>query len=295
VNHLKDTFTVSERRAARVVGVSRSTLRYRVRIPESEPRLLERMEALVEKHPRYGYRRIWVLLRREGFPVNRKRIYRLWKKEGYRVPQVQHKRRRLGTSENGCLRHRAQYPHHIWTWDFIFDRDEQGRSLKWLTVIDEFTRECLVLLPERHLTSLDVIDQLIRLMNQKGVPAHIRSDNGPEFIASALRNWLARAEVGTLYVEPGAPWENGYAESFQARLRDELLNAESFADLREAQALACRWKREYNEERPHSSLGYLTPVEFAAARPDLPLGATPLAPGQASRSHEQRTLIAAGT
>ena len=295
MNHLKDTFTVSERRAARVVGVSRSTLRYQVRIPADEPRLLARMEALVRKHPRYGYRHIWALLRREGWKVNRKRIYRLWRQEGYRVPQIQHKRRRLGQSENSCFRLRPAYPNHIWALDFIFDRDERGRSLKWLTVIDEFTRECLVLLPERHLTSLDVIDQLIRLMNHKGVPAHIRSDNGPEFIARALRTWLERAEVGTLYVETGAPWENGYAESFQARLRDELLNAESFADLREAQALARVWKREYNEERPHSSLGYLTPAEFAAGQPDLPLGATPLAPGQAPSAYEQRTLTATGT
>ena len=295
MNHLKDTFTVSERRAARVVGVSRSTLRYSVRIPADEPRLLARMEELVRKHPRYGYRHIWALLRREGFPVNRKRIYRLWRQEGYRVPQIQHKRRRLGQSENSCFRLRPAYPNHIWAWDFIFDRDEHGRSLKWLTVIDEFTRECLVLLPERHLTSLDVIDQLIRLMNQKGVPVHIRSDNGPEFIARALRTWLARAQIGTLYVEPGAPWENGYAESFQSRLRDELLNAESFADLKEAQALARVWKREYNEERPHSSLGYLTPAEFAAGQPDLPLGATPLAPGQAPSAYGQRTLTATGT
>jgi putative transposase len=253
------------------------------------------MEALVRAHSRYGYRRIWALLRREGFRVNRKRIYRLWKREGYRVPQVQHKRRRLGMSENGCQRFRPEHQNHVWAWDFIFDRDERGRSLKWLTVIDEFTRQCHTLQPERHLTSLDVIDELIRLMNTKGVPAYIRSDNGPEFIAKAVRSWLSRAEIGTLYVEPGAPWENGYAESFQARLRDELLNAESFADLREAQALAHLWKREYNEERPHSSLGYLTPDEFAARRPDLPLGATPLAKGQAPSTHEQWTLIAAGT
>ena len=184
MNHLKDTFTVSERRAARVVGVSRSTLRYHVRIPADEPRLLARMEALVRKHPRYGYRHIWALLRREGWKVNRKRVYRLWRQEGYRVPLVQHKRRRLGTSENSCFRLRAEYPNHIWAWDFIFDRDERGRSLKWLTVIDEFTRECLVLLPERHLTSLDVIDQLIRLMNQKGVPAHIRRACYESFVNS---------------------------------------------------------------------------------------------------------------
>jgi putative transposase len=292
---LRSEFAVSERRACRLAGQARSTQRYLSHPPADEARLLARIEALVKKHPRYGYRRIWALLRREGFGVSRKRIYRLWKREGYRVPQVQHKRRRLGASDNSCFRFRPEFPNHVWAWDFIFDRDERGRSLKWLTVIDEFTRQCLTLTPERHLTSLDVIDELIRLMNTKGVPAYIRSDNGPEFIAKAVRNWLARAEIGTLYVEPGAPWENGYAESFQARLRDELLNAESFADLREAQALARMWKREYNEQRPHSSLGYLTPVEFAARQPDLPLGATPLAPDQASSRHEQRTLIAAGT
>lgn len=278
-----------------MAGQSRSTQRYLSRPPADEARLLARMKALVKKHPRYGYRRIWALLCREGFRVNRKRIYRLWRREGYRVPQVKHKRHRLGMSENSCARRRPEYPNHIWAWDFIFDRDERGRSLKWLTVIDEFTRECLTLLPERHLNSLDVIDELIRLMNRKGVPAHIRSDNGPEFIAKAVRSWLERARVGTLYVESGAPWENGYAESFHARLRDELLDVESFADLREAQALARIWKREYNEERPHSSLGYLTPAEFAARQPDLALGATPLAPGQAPSAHEQRTLIAAGT
>jgi len=278
-----------------VVGQSRSTQRYLSRPPADEVRLLARMKALVKKHPRYGYRRIWALLRREGFRVNRKRIYRLWRREGYCVPQVKHKRRRLGMSKNSCARHRPEHPNHIWAWDFIFDRDERGRSLKWLTVIDEFTRECLVLVPERHLTSLDVIDELIRLMNRRGVPAHIRSDSGPEFIAEAVRTWLSRAEVGTLYVQPGAPWENGYAESFHARLRDELLDVESFADLREAQALARIWKREYNEERPHSSLGYLTPLEFAARQPDLSLGDMPLAPDQAPSAHEQRTLIAAGT
>ena len=294
MSRLRSEFAVSERRAYRLVGQHGQTQRYVPLVPEDEPAILERRQALVRAHPRYGYRMIWACLRREGFRVNRKRIYRLWKREGYKVPQVQHKRRRLGTSENGCARFRPCYKNHIWAWDFIFDRNERGRSLKWLTVIDEFTRECLELLPARHLTSLDVIDRLIAFMNEKGVPAYIRSDNGPEFIAKTIRAWLSRAGVSTLYVEPGAPWENGYAESFQARLRDELLNAESSANLREAQALARMWNREYNEERPHSSLGYLTPAEFAARQPDLPLGATPLAPGQAASSNEQRTLIAAG-
>jgi len=294
VNHLLRTFTVSERRAARLVGVSRSTLRYQVRIPEDEPRILARMQILVGRHPRYGYRRIGDLLRREGFRINQKRIYRLWKREGYRVPQTQHKKRRLGTSENACHRYRPQHKNHVWTWDFIFDRDEQGRSLKWLSILDEYTRECCTLRCERSLTALDVIDELIRLMHSRGIPGHVRSDNGPEFIARAIRSWLAHAGVGTLYVEPGAPWENGYAESFHARLRDELLNAESFANLREAQALGARWQREYNEERPHSSLGYLTPKEFAAGLADLPVGATPLPPDQPLH-HDQRTLTTVGT
>lgn len=280
MNHLKVTFPVSERRAARLVGVSRSTLRYQARLPDDEPRLLVRMEVFVRKHPRYGYRRIGDLLRREGFRANHKRIYRLWKKEAYRVPRAQHKKRRLGTSENACHRRRPEHKNHIWAWDFIFDRDEGGRSLKWLSIIDEYTRECPTLLCERSITAVDVIDELIRLMHTRGVPKHIRSDNGPEFIAQAIRTWLARAGVGTLYVEPGAPWENGYAESFHARLRDELLNAESFANLREAKALGERWRGEYNEERPHSSLGSLTPAEFAASLAGLPVGATPLPPGQ---------------
>ena len=280
MKHLQDTFSVSERRAARLVGVSRSTLRYQPRLPSDEPRLLLRMKALVQEHPRYGYRMIGELLRREGFRANHKRIYRLWKREGYRVPRRQHKKRRLGSSENACHRHRPCYMNHIWTWDFIFDRDEGGRSLKWLSVLDEYTRECLTLNPERSITAADVIDELIRLMTRRGVPAYIRSDNGPEFIAHAIRTWLARAGVGTLYVEPGAPWENGYVEAFHSRLRDELLNAESFANLREAQALAARWKKEYNEERPHSSLGYLTPSEFAATQADLPVEATLLPPDQ---------------
>lgn len=280
MNHLQGTFTVSERRAARIVGVSRSTLRYEARLPDDEPRLLARMETLVRKHPRYGYRRIGDLLRREGFRANPKRIYRLWKREGYRVPRLQHKRRRLGASENACHRHRPEHENHIWTLDFIFDRDEHGRSLKWLSIVDEYTRVCPTLRCARSITATDVIDELIGLMKTRGVPAYVRADNGPEFIAKAIRTWLARAQVGTLYVEPGAPWENGYVEAFHARLRDEFLDAESFANLREAKALGERWRREYNHERPHSSLGYLTPSEFAAGLAALPVGATPHPPGQ---------------
>jgi len=284
VKQLEKRFAVSERRACRLVGQHRSSQRYQPEPPDDEPRLLEAMAALVKKHPRYGYRRIGASLRRQGWQVNRKRIYRLWKREGYRVPRQQHKKRRLGSSENACHRHRPLHKNHIWAVDFIFDRDEGGRSLKWLSVVDEYTRECPTLQCERSVTALDVIDELIRIMQVRGVPAHIRADNGPEFIAAAIRSWLRDAGIGTLYVEPGAPWENGYAESFHARLRDEFLNAEVFANLREAKALGEQWRREYNHERPHSSLGSLTPDEFAAGLPAPPVGATPLPPGQAPPS-----------
>jgi len=190
VNRLVNEFAVSERRACRLVGQSRATERHVREIPEDEPVILARMKELVRAHPRYGYRRIWALLRKEGFNVNRKRIYQLWKTEGYKVPQVQHKKRRLGTSENGCARFRPEYPNHIWAWDSIFDRDECCRSLKWLTVIDELTRECLELLLARHLTSLDVIDRLIVLMNQRGVPAYIRSACYESFVNSP--SWAIR-------------------------------------------------------------------------------------------------------
>lgn len=243
----------------------RSTQRYEPRRPEEEEVLVARMLQLVRRHPRYGYRRIWALLRREGWQVNRKRIHRLWRKEGLRVPCKAHKKRRLGSSENACARRKPERKDHVWAWDFIHDRTSNGGALKWLSVVDEFTRECLVLEVARSITAEDVKDELIGLFRRRGAPEHIRSDNGPEFIAKALRQWLERASVGTLYIEPGAPWENGYAEAFHGRLRDELLNAEEFTGVREAKALARAWKEDYNWHRPHSALGYRTPAEYAAA------------------------------
>jgi putative transposase len=222
------------------------------------------MLELVRRHPRYGYRRVWALLRMEGWLANRKRIWRLWKIEGLKVPQKRRKRMRLGTSDNGCIRRRAERKDDVWAWDFIFDRTENGRSIKWLSVIDEFTRECLVLEVNRTMTANDVVDVLIDLAALRGLPRHIRSDNGPEFIAGAIRSWLAGAKVQTLYIEPGSPWENGYAESFHSRLRDELLDVEVFMSLAEAKALAMAWRLEYNHRRPHSSLKYQTPAAFAA-------------------------------
>jgi putative transposase len=262
---VRHRLAVSERRACRALGQPRQTQRYRARVPEQEHRLVERMLALVREHPRYGYRRVWALLRREGWRVNRKRVYRLWRREELRVPQKARKKRHLGHSGNGCARRRAERADHVWAWDFIFDRTAGGRPLKWLSVVDEYTRECLALVAARSITAEGVLDVLAELFVVRGVPAHLRSDNGPEFIARALRQWLERAQAKTLYIAPGAPWENGYAESFHSRLRDELLNMEEFASVAEARVMAERWQLEYNHRRPHSALGYQTPAEFAAA------------------------------
>ena len=267
MQQLSESFKVSERRACRVLGQPRSTQRQQRRERADEKPLVARMLALVGKHPRFGYRRIWALLRREGWKVNRKRIYRLWRREGLKVPRKKRKKRRLGQSENGCTRRRALGKDHVWCWDFIHDRTSDGRPLKWLTVEDEYTRECVALEVGRSMTATRVIEVLQGLFAQRGRPVHIRSDNGPEFIAWAIREWLGSCEVEVLYIEPGAPWENGYAESFNSRLRDELLESEDFSSPLEARVLGQAWKGEYNHERPHSALGYRTPAEYAATCP----------------------------
>lgn len=277
MSHVRQTLgeeEVSERRACQVLGQPRRTQRYQARQADDEPALIQRLLKLVGKHPRYGYRRIWALLRREGWAVNRKRIWRLWKREGLKVPQNKHKKRRLGVAANGCTRRPATGKDQVWALDFIFDVTAQGRSLKWLSIVDEFTRECLALEVSRQFKAPDVIDVLRDLVLIRGTPAHVRCDNGPEFIAQAVRRWLATSRIGTLYIEPGSPWQNGYAESFHSKLRDELLAVEIFETLREARALAMAWRLEYNHRRPHSSLHYQTPAAFAAAcvpRPPLRL------------------------
>lgn len=255
---------VSERRACRALDQPRTTQRYCPVPKGDEPRLESRLWELVRAHPRFGYRRMTALLRREGWRINRKRVYRVWRRQGLRVPQKTRKKRRLGHSGNSCIRLRPEHKDHVWTWDFVFDRTSNGRTLKWFSVVDEYTRECLALEVNRRLTSRDVIDVLADLFVVRRVPRHIRSDNGPEFIALAIRRWLEQTDVKALYIEPGAPWENGYGESFQSRLRDELLNVEEFATVAEAQTLARSWRADYNHRRPHSSLDYQTPAEFAA-------------------------------
>ncbi len=230
-------------------------------------RLVERMIVLSRENPRYGYRRVWALLRREGWLVNKKRVHRLWREEGLKVPEKQRKRLRLteGGSENGCTRKRAEHKDHVWSYDFVMDRTEDGRRLKMMPVVDEHTRECLAIEVERSITAEDVVGTLARLFRQRGAPTFIRSDNGPEFVARALKRWLAISEVGTLYIEPGSPWENAYAESFIGRFGDELLKREAFAGLVEAKVLVADYREHHNHRRPHSALGYRTPSEFAAS------------------------------
>ena len=264
--HVRKKLNVSERRACRAVDQPRSTQRYVGRRASGDRPLLERMVVLSKDNPRYGYRRVWALLRREGWPVNKKRIHRLWREEGLKVPEKQRKRRRLseGASENGCTRRRAEQKDHVWSYDFVMDRTENGRRLKMMPIVDEYTRECLSVEVERSITAEGVVATLGRLFRQRGEPTFIRSDNGPEFIAEAVKHWLELSEVQTLYVEPGSPWENAYSETFISRLGDELLKREMFTSLPEAKVLVEEHRSYYNHKRPHSALGYRTPVEFRA-------------------------------
>jgi len=267
---------VSERHACRVLSQPRSSHRYERKPSSDEARLVARIHELVRQHPRFGYRRITAMLKREGFQVGFDRVYRLWRREGLKVPKKPRKKRRLGSSANGCVRHRVERRNQVWAWDFIFDRTSSGTSLKWLSVVDEYTRECLCLKVSRRMTNSDILEVLRGLFVAHGVPEYIRSDNGPEFIAKGLRQWLERSSVGPLYIEPGSPWENGYAESFHSKVRDEFLGCEVFESLRSATSLGTSWRRQYNEVRPHSSLGYVTPAEFArTCVPSAPASATP--------------------
>lgn len=254
---------VSERRACRVLGQPRATQRRPRFIPDDEPRLVGRITKLASDYGRYGYRRITALLRREGWRVNHKRVERLWRREGLKVPQRQPKRRRLWFNDGSCVRLRPEHRDHVWSYDFVEARTHDGRAFRMLTVIDEFTRECLAIDVARKLSSEDVLERLSDLFIHRGVPEHIRSDNGAEFTATKVREWLQRIDVKTLYIEPGSPWENGYVESFNGKLRDELLEREIFDTLWEAKVIIERRRREYNTVRPHSSLGYRPPAPEA--------------------------------
>ncbi|MCA1738596.1 MAG: IS3 family transposase [Actinobacteria bacterium] len=264
VKHLQKNFEVSERRACQVLGQPRSSQRYISTKADIDTALSQRLVALSRENPRYGYRRVWALLRREGWRVNRKRVQRVWREAGLMVPSKECKRRRMGASENSIIRRQAEYIDHVWSYDFAMDATEDGRRLKIMPIVEEYSRECLALETERSITAEDVVETLARLFTERGAPSFIRSDNGPEFIAKAVKRWLAASGVETLYIEPGAPWENAYSETFISRLRDELLNREEFANLKEAKVLAEDYRDHYNHHRPHGALGYLTPTEFAA-------------------------------
>ena len=239
------------------------TQRYAPQIVDEEERLAARIIALATQYGRYGYRRITALLKEEEWQVNHKKIERIWKREGLKVPQKQPKRRRLWLNDGSCIRLRPECKDHVWSYDFVMARTSDGRSFRILTILDEYSRECLAMKVDRHISSQDVIDQLYELFLLRGVPKHIRSDNGPEFTAKKIRDWLTELGVKTLFIEPGSPWENGYIESFNGKLRDELLNREIFTTLIEAKILIEQWRQEYNHVRPHSALRYRPPAPEA--------------------------------
>lgn len=255
------TYRYSQRRACRLVGLARSTARYQLQARPADEQLAQQLREQASRHPTYGYRRIAAVLRRTGQRVNVKRIHRLWKREGLQLPRRRARKRRYG--ETKAMVQKAERRNHVWTYDFLEDRTERGGKLRILAVVDEFTRECLLLYVGRSISSQRVMDLLAWLFQLHGQPDHLRSDNGPEFIAHALQRWLAEERCQTVYITPGSPWENPYIESFNGRLREECLNRYSFATGREAQLILEQWRLEYNLERPHSSLGYLTPTEFA--------------------------------
>lgn len=270
---------VSERRACRVLGQGRATQRYAPLPRDDEEPLTARIVELAGTYGRYGYRRVTAMLRHEAWgawEVNHKRVERIWRRSGLKVPKRQPKRGRLWFNDGSCVRLRPECKDHVWAYDFVTGRTHDGRAFKMLTIVDEYTRECLAIDVARNLTSDDVLERLTWLMVTRGVPGHIRSDNGPEFTAKAVRGWLGRVGVRTLFIEPGSPWENGYIESFNGKLRDELLNGEIFYTLKEAKVLIERWRVEYNTVRPHSALGYRPPA------PRVLFGASAAGPGSAA-------------
>ncbi len=260
---------VSERSACRVLGQHVRVQRYKPKVRDDEAALTAMIIDLAKQYGRYGYRRITALLKAEGWHINHRRVERIWRQEGLKVPQKQPKRGRLWLNDGSCVRLRPEHRNHGWAYDFVFDRTHNGRVLKLMTVVDEYSRQSLTIEVARRLTSQDVIRVLTRLMLQHGVPKHIRSDNGPEFVAKKVRAWLQRLEVGPLFIEPGSPWENGYIESFNGKLRDELLNGEIFYTVTEARVLIEAYRKHYNRVRPHSSLGYRPPAPEAIPGPPI--------------------------
>ena len=284
---------VSERRACQVISQPRMTQRYKTKRPDKDKALTAEIRRLAKKHKRYGYRMITAKLRQDNWNVNHKRVQRIWQKEGLQVPYRRKFKKANGSSQNSCCLKKAEYKNHIWTYDFMSDQTEDGRRLKLLTVLDEFTRESPAIEVGRSIRAKDVIAVLEYLFMVRGAPKYIRSDNGPEFIADAIKKWLKKKHVETLYVEPGSPWENGYIESFNGKFRDEILNREIFYSVKEAKVLVEDWRLEYNNHRPHSGLGYMTPAGFASL---CIASASPTAqPQQYTTEQVDNSLIKGGT
>ena len=258
--HVRQSLGVSERRSCHVIGQHRSTQRKRPQEKVDEELLTGDIIKLAREYGRYGYRRIAVLLKNAGWLVNAKRVERIWRREGLKVPMKQPKRGRLWFNDGSCVRLRALRPNHVWSYDFVHDRTYDGKAFRTLNILDEYTRECLAIRVDRKLNSQNVLDVLTDLFIIRGFPEYIRSDNGPEFVAKSVRNWISAVGAKTAYIEPGSPWENGYCESFNARLRDEFLNGEIFYTLKEAEILIEQWRVHYNTVRPHSSLNWKPPA-----------------------------------
>jgi putative transposase len=288
VEHVSAQLNVSERKACKVLEQHRSTQRKVPQTVDDEAALTAAIIDWARQHGRYGYRRITALLRAEGWGVNHKRVERIWRREGLKVPPRQPKRGRLWLSDGSCVRLRPERPNQVWAYDFVEDRTRDGRKFRMLNVVDEFTRECLAIRVARKLGSAEVIDVLADLFIARGTPAHIRSDNGPEFVAIAVKGWISGVGAKTAYIEPGSPWENGYVESFNGKLRDELLNAEVFNTLAEAKVLIEQWRVHYNTARPHSSLAYRPPAPEVII-PKVPV--PPASPGPGGPAQARATTI----
>jgi transposase InsO family protein len=265
IKQIIEKLGLPQRRVCKSLCQNRSTQRYEQRGIADDLILIAAIKKQKDKlrHRRYGYRRIWAILRKD-FLVNHKRVYRLWRQEGFNLPKKQRRRKHFnGTSDNACDKKKAEYMNHVWSYDIVEDKLEKGRKVRMLNVMDEFTRESLAIDVGFRIKGDDVVEVLRYLFNVRGVPDFIRSDNGPEFIADDVKKFLKASGVGTLYIEPGSPWENGYIESFNSKLRDELLNGEIFLHIDELKYVVERWRMEYNHYRMHSSLSNMTPAEFA--------------------------------
>ncbi|MEI8178859.1 IS3 family transposase [Aestuariivirga sp.] len=274
VDAAQDKYHLSERIACRIVGQPRGTQRYVPTLRPDEDELTRNIVLIASNYGRYGYRRVTAMLNDSGMAVGKDRVQRIWRREGLRVPQKQPKRSRLWFNDGSCIRLRPEHPNHVWSFDFVEAATHDGRRIRLMTLIDEFTRKCLAIRVARRINAIGVIETLADAMLFEGVPAFIRSDNGPEMVAKVLRQWLSGLGAKSLYIEPGSPWENGYCESFNGKLRDELLNGEIFYSLREAKVVIEQWRIHYNTKRPHSALGYRPPAPVTIAPPPALDGTT---------------------